>query len=783
MKKIILFVVTFFLIINLNAQNFGGGNGSFVSPYRISTAEHFNSIRSIRSPFSKVYFTLMNDIDLTNFIINNNQGHGWEPIRFAENINIEGNNHKITGLWVNESDLLDFNVGLFGILSNSMVNNLYIETSSEGVKGKSNAGILCAELRGESRIESCHVNGIVEGMIAGGLIGSMGSNSTNTVLTESQSVINSSSNVRVYTCVIDFISQKSIYTIGGLIGQIYRKPSVDVVVQGSYSEGEVINNVCNRITSLGGLIGSMFVEATGVTVIANCYSTALVRNTICLDNSDLVGGLIGIVGGNSLARYNLRISECYSVGEVESEGIGGGFMGTIINNLLSGISSCYYDIETSTKENPLYQDYLIRIGVTGKRTSHMKQQSTFVGWDFDNTWKITEGITYPLFQWQEEPNLTCFEGGNGTENNPYKIRTPQQLDCFIEHASDPANAGTHYRIIENIDMYDYIAVNYSQNGWRGNEVNNFSGYLHGGGHVISGIWGYYNTVDPVGGLFAVNGIDGTIDSLGVVLASRGVSALNQVGGLVGTNRGYINSCFTMGGIVTARDGFLGIGGLVGENSSATIVDCYSTVSVVAVEWPLGGYIGGLVGYNHSNSMIFYCYSAGNVIASHYIAGGLVGRNYNANVRYCYYDSEVTRQNIGIGSDNRNQNIYVYGRTTASMKDINSVNLLDFNNTWKLLPNSYPMLKWQDGQFVPRKAELEQIPELNANDLAKFSIYPNPTNNLVNIQTDEESIEVQIYNTSGQLLIKTNNNTIDLSSYPCGIYFLNVNGTVEKIIKE
>ena len=30
----------------------------------------------------------------------------------------------------------------------------------------------------------------------------------------------------------------------------------------------------------------------------------------------------------------------------------------------------------------------------------MKQQASFVGWDFANTWTICEGLGYPRLQWE-----------------------------------------------------------------------------------------------------------------------------------------------------------------------------------------------------------------------------------------------------------------------------------------------------------------------------------------------------------------------------------------------
>lgn len=30
----------------------------------------------------------------------------------------------------------------------------------------------------------------------------------------------------------------------------------------------------------------------------------------------------------------------------------------------------------------------------------MKQQATFIGWDFDAVWRIVEDVTYPILKWQ-----------------------------------------------------------------------------------------------------------------------------------------------------------------------------------------------------------------------------------------------------------------------------------------------------------------------------------------------------------------------------------------------
>ena len=67
----------------------------------------------------------------------------------------------------------------------------------------------------------------------------------------------------------------------------------------------------------------------------------------------------------------------------------------------------------------------------------------------------------------------------------------------------------------------------------------------------------------------------------------------------------------------------------------------------------------------------------------------------------------------------------------------------------------------------------------------FSVFPNPTNGLLTIQTRNGLIEqVEILNTFGQLLSKKQTNEteikLDLSIYPKGIYFIRINQ--EKTVK-
>ena len=153
--------------------------------------------------------------------------------------------------------------------------------------------------------------------------------------------------------------------IGGLLG--YNKYST---VEMSFSKCNV-----NGAYLIGGLLG--FNERGTVN---NSYSTGNVGGI------NRIGGLVGY-------NYYATVSNSYSTGSVTGSGedIGGliGYGG--------GATHSYWDIETSGQSSSA--------GGEGKTTAEMKQQATFVGWDFTNIWDIIEGVTYPYLQWEEAPAL------------------------------------------------------------------------------------------------------------------------------------------------------------------------------------------------------------------------------------------------------------------------------------------------------------------------------------------------------------------------------------------
>jgi len=154
-----------------------------------------------------------------------------------------------------------------------------------------------------------------------------------------------------------------------------------------------------------------------------------------VDGSMHVGGLVGKFDSGI-------ISDTYSIADVRGDAhvaglVGDGEGGTIENSFVAGsidgdwdvgaiigwnggttMEDCLFDNETTGRSSGAGGGS--SSGTTGKYTSDMQKQSTFVdaGWDFENIWGIWEGGSYPFFKMHNmtpRPHITsadiveCFE--------------------------------------------------------------------------------------------------------------------------------------------------------------------------------------------------------------------------------------------------------------------------------------------------------------------------------------------------------------------------------------
>jgi hypothetical protein len=167
--------------------------------------------------------------------------------------------------------------------------------------------------------------------------------------------------------------------------------------------------VPDNSVSVGGLAG--FSSGN----INNCYVTGIIS---CGDNSLSLGLLAGGNHGN--------ITNCYVFGNI-SAGDQNYFIGALVGDNFGTIVNCYAVTSISAGDNSYIGDlvgdnwgngiisssyFLTESEVGGLdnglglplTNEQMKQQASFVDWDFVEIWMICEGIDYPRLQWQ---NVQC----------------------------------------------------------------------------------------------------------------------------------------------------------------------------------------------------------------------------------------------------------------------------------------------------------------------------------------------------------------------------------------
>lgn len=324
------------------------------------------------------------------------------------------------------------------------------------------------------------------------------------------------------------------------------------------------------------------------------------------------------------------------------------------------------------------------------------------------------------------PAQAKYDGGAGTSNDPYLIRTPEQLNSI---GASPTDWNKHFKLVADLDLGGNPPDAYHVIGTE--KTQSFSGVFDGNDHTISGFT--LNSTRPwYTGLFGC--VSGQIKKLGLIkpkVFSQGssvgalagyldsgtitacyakgadVSGDDYIGGLVGWSTGRIFNCYStgrasgdwyVGGLVgfiadstvnmsfskASASGNNSVGGLTGMTGHETSVvsDCYATGPVKG-----GVYAGGLIG-QIERGRAYKCYSAGRVSGNQYVGGftGLI--RVLGDAIFCFWDTQTSNQSTSAGGT---------GKTTAEMRTISTFTDAgwDFWNTWTICEGTnYPVLLWQ-----------------------------------------------------------------------------------------
>lgn len=321
--KRLLFIWALFLcsLSSVFAQYSGSGSGTENDPYLIFYAEQLNQVRNFLG--KDVYFKLMSDIDLTDWISENAPKQGWLPIGVGNSSFggvFDGNGHQISSVNIYRSGTNS--VGLFGVTDGATIKNLTVRGKIEGeervggicgnsyrstfvsckvisdIKGTSNIGGISGYDEG-SNITSCDVTlKSITGQNVGGIIGY------------------EDEKVKVSSCNID-LNASGNDNLGGVIGYSRSGSTLaDNKVQASIS-GK--NNI-------GGILGCFYGDTKLVTSINKC---AFYGNLSGYNN---VGGIVGNYDNSYYyssyySDLTLNVANSYSICNIKANDYIGGIVG------------------------------------------------------------------------------------------------------------------------------------------------------------------------------------------------------------------------------------------------------------------------------------------------------------------------------------------------------------------------------------------------------------------------------------------------------------------------
>lgn len=235
-----------------------------------------------------------------------------------------------------------------------------------------------------------------------------------------------------------------------------------------------------------------------------------------------------------------------------------------------------------------------------------------------------------------------FDGGTGTENDPYLIRTAAQLAYFRTSVNDGNRYSEKYiKLTADIDLGSNEWVPIGIGSATGTEEiasgTVFSGTFDGDFHTVSNLYVNTSSRMKVGFFGALYGA--TVKNLGIADASVTMTYNDSCsyGGILSgyAKKSKISLCFVTGDLDvtntrTSPSHNATAGMLVGSAAYVTVSDCYASGACTALSTAKGynTYAGGLIGLASDLITVTGSYFSGNItgesISNKGYVGGIIG---------------------------------------------------------------------------------------------------------------------------------------------------------------
>ena len=535
---------------------FAGGSGTQEDPFVIETKEQFFAFADSVNDgsaggYAEAFIRLDTDIDL--------EGDVWAPIGNMgdmENFStifmgsFDGNGHTVSNLKLSEGDG-SVGVGLFGVMTGS-ISNLHVQGFEVTVEGESSQAI--------GAVVGYLMYGSVENVSADGCSVS-GNNCTGIIVGGEQYA--SLQNLQVTDGLVTVINdndfsngrlvQVDIAEVGGLIvGGAFGGNIYDCTAQGT------VQATGNEPVGLGGIGGCLELMDN----VINCDADVVISSP---QGGHAIGGLCGYAGTHSdanvtmeefgvpVTNYPAVIEDCDVTVSIDVPGAThvGGLVGTGLyyfgEETAFAISGCSVKGEINGAVTP----GSVAGRAEGSTISDTEAEVTIDGEPASGQIGSTDRMYESADQYEEEAETeetnaeaeaeteaqVAFAGGAGTEEDPWQITTPEQLQAVISDLS------AHYVLTADLDLsgYEnwpmlgiYVMDEESESGEDPIPELVFTGTFDGGGHRISNLKidasEDYEHMFGVG-LFSCVGHGGVIRDL--TLSDIDIKGMMLVGGVVG----------------------------------------------------------------------------------------------------------------------------------------------------------------------------------------------------------------------------------------------------------
>ena len=264
------------------------------------------------------------------------------------------------------------------------------------------------------------------------------------------------------------------------------------------------------------------------------------------------------------------------------------------------------------------------------------------------------------------PDDSVFASGSGTQDDPYILKTSQQLRDFAASVNaGESYAGAYVRLDADVDISDaeWTPIGH----YDGDTSVGFCGVFDGSGYTVSGLT-IGTAAEPadleVAGLFGVVGDQGRIYNLGVTNAriynrltdtetrpNAGVLAASLEGSSAG-GRCVVDNCYATGYISCAgqTDQYGYVGGLVGGVGWGGLISNSWADVDIETNGNCQQQVGGIVGQTGNETLVMNCAAFGDVSAAGWgwhSVGGIAGMSCGAVIN-CYATGNTTTDAISYG---------------------------------------------------------------------------------------------------------------------------------------